>query len=99
VTLHTRVEAVTNSADVEIRATISSRRVELREDASVASWPTVDYKLTGNTGTSEQIYKVAGETTIFERAAHEAPFRPGEFITKVRTAFGSSDFAVIEFGG
>jgi hypothetical protein len=99
VKLYTHVEPVTNSADVTISATVSCRRVEIREDASVVSWPTVDYKITGNATASEQIYKVRGETTVFARSPHEPPFRENEFICKVRTASGSSDFSIIEFGG
>ena len=96
--LYTHIESVTNSADVTLTATVECRRVEIREDASVASWPTVDYKITGNVASSEAVYKVAGETTVFQRSPHEPPFRVNEFICKLRTASGTSDFAILEFG-
>jgi hypothetical protein len=95
---YSHVESVTNSADISLTATVECRRVEIREDASVASWPTVDYKITGNVTGSEQVHKVAGETTVFQRSPHEPPYRVNEFICKIRTASGTSDFSILEFG-
>jgi hypothetical protein len=90
--MKTNTFTVNNAGDPEpVIVETVCKSITIREDPSVATWPTTDYRIFKPTKTDTPLVKLAGESYVFDRRG--GFFFPGDVAGYVETISGSTIFS------